>query len=590
METNGLRRNRRRGGRALLAACLVVVGATTVLTTTAATAAPMNNSQAVSVASGQLDLGGFKILVPIPVPVPVPIVLTDLEFEASAQWTGDITTNVGWDGDFVRQGQNLDISRSAPATSGNIKVTWTVKGKADGIPFGPSNISKDNISCTPALLGGGFSCDGQSGHLTLAVVPSLIPFTTDQVWLDIGVSFDVTPEGAVVHRAFTVGGTNVAGPPTNPDDLGLVTAPSTETFAMPCTAKPGDSVAYDLSNYHWTPDTTATQQARIRVVNASIFAPNDALFDYPGSPFAIGPANVTAPPFDLTGSGFLTDMGALLANNVSPTIGSLGPFSGTEGSPISFSASVDSQCPIGSYVWEFSNGTKSFGPTPQRAFGDNGTYDGELTVTDITGLSATQDFTVNVSNAQPSVNAGPDTTADWGRLVAFNGQATDPGWDDQSTLQYTWTFGDGTPSASGGPSVLHAYSLPSPNPGDYVATLTVCDKDTSPPSCPSDSRQVIVTKRETALGYTGPLSSSPSKTISLKAHLVDEYGEPVSGRKVNFSLGAQTAVGTTDSSGNASINIKLNQKPGSYPLSATFAGDSKYLTSADAGLTFVIGK
>jgi hypothetical protein len=101
---------------------------------------------------------------------------------------------------------------------------------------------------------------------------------------------------------------------------------------------------------------------------------------------------------------------------------------------------------------------------------------------------------------------------------------------------------------------------------------------------------VIVTKRETALGYTGPLSSSPSKTISLKAHLVDEYGEPVSGRKVNFSLGAQTAVGTTDSSGNASINIKLNQKPGSYPLSATFAGDSKYLTSADAGLTFVIGK
>ena len=73
-----------------------------------------------------------------------------------------------------------------------------------------------------------------------------------------------------------------------------------------------------------------------------------------------------------------------------------------------------------------SDGTKSFGPSPQRAFADNGVYDGQLTATDITGLSGTESFTVSVSNVKPSVNAGPDTTADWGRLVQFNGQATDP--------------------------------------------------------------------------------------------------------------------------------------------------------------------
>src|SRR5207244_2150223 len=138
---------------------------------------------------------------------------------------------------------------------------------------------------------------------------------------------------------------------------------------------------------------------------------------------------------------------------------------GSEGSAISFGETATSKCPISSYVWEFSDGTKSYGPNPQRAFADNGVYDGQLTVTDVTGLSATQSFTVTVANVKPSVEAGPDTTTDWGQAVQFNGQATDPGSKDQGTLQSTWSFGDGSPSASGGPSVQHSYSTP----GDYVA-------------------------------------------------------------------------------------------------------------------------
>jgi hypothetical protein len=184
---------------------------------------------------------------------------------------------------------------------------------------------------------------------------------------------------------------------------------------------------------------------------------------------------------------------------------------------------------------------------------------------------------------KPSVNAGPDTTSDWGRLVQFNGQATDPGSNDQATLQYTWTFGDGTPSASGGPSVLHSYATP----GDYTATLKVCDKDAA---CDSSTRAIHVTKRDTTLGYTGSLFSAPSKTVALTANIVDAYGQPVAGKKVTFVLGSQTATGTTDATGKATASIKLTQKPGSYPLSATFAGgDAKYNGAADSG-TFVIGK
>jgi hypothetical protein len=76
----------------------------------------------------------------------------------------------------------------------------------------------------------------------------------------------------------------------------------------------------------------------------------------------------------------------------------------------------------------------------------------------------------------------------------------------------------------------------------------------------------------------------------LTADLVDQYGQPVVGKKVNFVLGAQTATATTDANGHASVDLKLNQKSGSYPLTATFpAGDAKYNGASDAG-TFVLGK
>jgi hypothetical protein len=53
-------------------------------------------------------------------------------------------------------------------------------------------------------------------------------------------------------------------------------------------------------------------------------------------------------------------------------------------------------------------------------------------------------------------------------------------------------------------------------------------------------------------------------------------------------VGSQTADATTGSGGSASVTIKLNQKKGSYPLSVSFAGDSKYIASAGSG-TFTVG-
>ena len=61
-----------------------------------------------------------------------------------------------------------------------------------------------------------------------------------------------------------------------------------------------------------------------------------------------------------------------------------------------FSADTTERCAISSYVWKFSNVTTSYGPAPQRTFSAPGIYDGELTVTDESGLKAKRSFSVNV--------------------------------------------------------------------------------------------------------------------------------------------------------------------------------------------------
>ena len=74
----------------------------------------------------------------------------------------------------------------------------------------------------------------------------------------------------------------------------------------------------------------------------------------------------------------------------------------------------------------------------------------------------------------------------------------------------------------------------------------------------------------------------------MSATLVDELGQPVAGRTIVFKLGAQQVSAATSASGVASATIKLNQQKGSYPLSATFTEDGKYLGSVN-NQTFLIG-
>lgn len=101
----------------------------------------------------------------------------------------------------------------------------------------------------------------------------------------------------------------------------------------------------------------------------------------------------------------------------------------------------------------------------------------------------------------------------------------------------------------------------------------------------SSQSSATVGVKGTNLTYTGALQGGPKKTVTLSAVLKDAEGKPLSGQTVQFTLGTQTVSAVTDANGIAIAPLKLNQKNGSYPLTATWtpsgADVAKYSGSAD---------
>ena len=86
---------------------------------------------------------------------------------------------------------------------------------------------------------------------------------------------------------------------------------------------------------------------------------------------------------------------------MAPTADANGPYSGTEGSAVSFSSagSSDSDGTISSYSWNFGDGGTSTSANPTHTYTSAGTYTATLTVTDNGGLTDTDNATVTVNPA-----------------------------------------------------------------------------------------------------------------------------------------------------------------------------------------------
>lgn len=529
---------------------------------------------------------------------------------AQASWSNPSTLGLQYSAGDIRHGATVNLADTLKPESGTVKLEYSISATVglygtpeegelscaviviskascngwvattDTATVGPLHES-DTIPCTMPLPGESPTTCSKTKSITLWK-GSLFEFASAEAKLILEESATVSGTGVTSVRIAVING----GQPIPNATLKFGgSAPSTVSDAVPigCSQPVGSDLLYSVANNNSYIAEPLTYSGALKLgLKAEAFGiggeyTTPALVSSTGAD--LGPITLSAPEEQV-------DLGPVLANNVAPTANAGESYAGVEGTPITFNGTGSSSvCGFNNLtlVWNFSDGGVAYGAEPKHTFRAPGLYSGLLTVTDADGNVGTTTFSVLVENLPPVANAGPNMSSEWGLPVTLNGSAVDPGTDEQPFLTYSWSFGDGTPSASGGAGVTHTYALP----GTYTATFTACDPEGA---CDSSTTQVVVTKRETTTSYTGPNKSTPSKDVTLSATVVDDHGQPVAGRLVTFTLGSQSISASTSASGVASATLKLNQKKGTYTVTAAYApaASDKY-TGSSSSQTFTIG-
>lgn len=507
--------------------------------------------------------------------------------KATLTYTPNSDIAVQYDSTKMEQGESPGVTDTLTPGHGNLCFGFdaTVDAIIDGNSLSLAGVSQSVCGDCPLNIDGtGTTCS--LGEQYIQLFCGGIDVVDACLYLTVTPTTLITPEAFSTDRTVLYDGTAQASPSV----VSFPPNPVNDPVNLSCVEPVGTDVTYQLAN----PRTTAPfSNFAINLGVAGGFEVCVPLVGCAETNVVDDPNLFTIPlplngvTLSLTGPSGQVDLGPVQKENTIPDLTNVATaYSGNEGSPIQFSSAgaKDNCLDYSSLVWNFSDGGVAFGTNPFHTFKDADTYSGQFVVTNIGGNQATKDFTITVHNVPPTVSAGPDTTAPWGVPVAFNGSATAGGADDQATLVYSWTFGDGSPSATGGASVRHAYSAP----GTYVATLNVCDEDNF---CSSANRNVIIRKRNVSLGYLGAQQGVYNTLINLSGSLVDELNATVSGRTIAFMIGTEAGgSAATNSAGLASTTHLLGLPAGSYMATASFAGDSLYNAAVPSSAAFNVSQ
>jgi hypothetical protein len=285
--------------------------------------------------------------------------------------------------------------------------------------------------------------------------------------------------------------------------------------------------------------------------------------------------------------------------NVAPVV-TAGPSKTTYwGVPVSFHANGSDAGPVDNgsllYSWDFGDPDSPIGGVGQdvsHTYSMPGLRTAIVTVTDNDGATGTSSVAVNVIKRGSTTGYSGATTfvvTDAGTFRAALSDNLSAG----PVAGRTVNFYDGsTLIASGitdnGGVATASYTFALGSVGAHTITAKFAGDGLYTPS-DSGGTLVTVTRNTSVLTYTGVLTSSPSKAVTLTAKLTDDLGRPLSGKTVSFTLGVQGCTGITTANGTVSCTIaKLQQKPGQYAFALQYAGDADY-TAAAVNAVFLIG-
>lgn len=200
-----------------------------------------------------------------------------------------------------------------------------------------------------------------------------------------------------------------------------------------------------------------------------------------------------------------------------------GPYTGTEGAPITFDGSgttdPDGDLPL-TFTWTFGDGASASGVQPAYAYPRNGSFTVSLVVRDAAGaVSEAATTTAAVANAPPSVNAGSDRAVAVGEPFTLLVNAADPGVHD-APWSFTVAWGDGNQTTGSVQALTSAISAPHTYTaaGSFTITVAVVDKDGGRGS---DTLAVIVTPPPPMLVGAGDIASCSTNNDEATAKLLD---------------------------------------------------------------------
>ena len=174
---------------------------------------------------------------------------------------------------------------------------------------------------------------------------------------------------------------------------------------------------------------------------------------------------------DDSGTGSATGESTLSVRVNDPPVALAGPDQLVTASAVSFdgASSFDRDDAVGTYAWDFGDGSTGMGPKPTHVYEATGRYPVRLTVTDRSGTkwnAATDSMTV-VVNTRPVADPGPDRIVAPGEKVVFDGSRSLD--QDGDITDYRWDFRDG--SEGKGRVTSHSFA----RPGIYGVRLAVAD-------------------------------------------------------------------------------------------------------------------